>query len=153
MGPGAQTVGFKTLPDVEKWLDQGLVLCHEDTAKGQGNDFLGPDRVGELFYLCHGNTKGTGIRLLGRFTRGEITTVALPMKDGKLRPGYRARPFRRLKNVVPEMDRCFFKGKAMIWTPNYRSTCVQIPMDDMNAFKKEILQPYFNLPPDDPIFG
>jgi hypothetical protein len=152
MGPGARTVGFRTLDDVEKWLRQGLVLCHEDTAKGQGVRYVAPQRVGEFFYLCHGNTNGTGIRLLGQFTPGPITSAELPMANGESRPGYRGRRFRRLKDVVPEMDCCPFTGRARPWTPNYRSTFVQIPMDAMDDFEAEILRPYFDVGPDDDMF-
>ncbi len=71
MGPGATTNEFRRLEGVQRWIDRGVVLLHEDTGVGQGELFLEPDRVGDFFYLCHGNRNGTGIILLGRFTEPE----------------------------------------------------------------------------------
>ena len=157
MGPGGKNREFSKRSVVDKWLARGLVLVHEETgivpgsAGPQGETFLEADRVGEYFYLCHGNKSGTGIILVGRFTTGNNQRVSLEMPNGGMREGFRARPFLKIKELVASNP--YYDGEMRPWTPNFRSTFIRVPDTEMDDFERLILEPYFDLRLSDSALG
>ena len=114
-----------------------VVVMHKSTkAKGknktkQGENFISAP-IGDYFYLTHGNE---GIYLLGQFT-GPVDYF-YDEADGWV-----SRPF---KFIAASQDGAAYDGEEKWWTPNHRSTFVQVPADELKDFEKWILQPYFGI--------
>jgi hypothetical protein len=141
MGPGSEADdGFKEILEVLDWIRQGIVLVHKDTrAKGQssttqGEHFTDTARVGDYFYLCHGNELPS-IILLGQFTG----PANLFCERGD---GWADRPFRWIKTSINSKS---FVGEQKWWTPNHNSTFVSVPPDELDLFEEVILRPYFGM--------
>ena len=138
MGPGGSGREFKDLLVVLDWLRQGLVLVHKNTgAKGgsetrQGDLFTDNDRIGEYFYLCHGNQEPSVI-LFGQFSGA----ASLFSSWGY---GWAERPFRWIKTAILTKA---YQGERKWWTPNDPSTFVRVPDDELGMFETVILRPYF----------
>ena len=138
MGPGNAGEDFPHVLDVMDWVRQGIVLVHKDTkAKGtvqttQGENFVDQAKVGDYFYLCHGNQEPS-IILLGQFT-GPANLFSA--RKG----GWADRPFRWIKTAILPKQ---FSGEAKWWAPNHNSTFVVVPEDELGQFEAAILKPYF----------
>lgn len=52
---------------------------------------------------------------------------------------------RSYKLIAMSKDTNKYKGKQKWWTPNFNSTCIAIPENELSLFEHLILQPYFNL--------
>lgn len=131
---------FPTILDVVEWLRRGVVVVHKDTkAKGtssesQGQSFIAPERIGDYFYLCHGNHEPSVI-LLGQFT-------APPNVFCDKGHGYAERPFRWIR--TSKLTRKY-RGKKRWWAPSENSTFTRVPPEQLNEFESVILQPYFDI--------
>jgi hypothetical protein len=137
MGPGTTGTDFTHFLPVLDWLRQGLVLAHSQTGKGQGEKFVNDDRIGDYFYLCHGNKKpGTGIILVGQFN-GPAMMVPVPEEKG-----WAARPFRWIKTAIQTK---LFKGSKRDWSPSGQTTFIEITNKDLIEFEASILLPYFKM--------
>jgi hypothetical protein len=112
-------------------LEQHVIVVHKDTAKGQGAQFAKEMKEGDLFYLCHGNDDG--IRVFGRVTG---PAVAIPDSEGWLQRKYDV----VFDGVNPTAK---YMGVKKGWAPNYNSTCMAIPDQEINLFESEILIPFF----------
>jgi 5-methylcytosine-specific restriction protein B len=140
MGPGSTGGDFKHVLDVLDWIRQGVVLVHKDTrAKGtsqatQGEQFVEADRLGEYFYLCHGNEEPS-IILLGQFT-GPANLFSAR------RGGWAERPFRWIRTSILTKP---YAGEPKWWAPNHNSTFVSVPDDELGMFETSILGPYFGM--------
>jgi len=140
MGPGSSGEDFKNLLVVLDWIRQGVVLVHKDTrAKGtskttQGTRFMEPDRLGEYFYLCHGNEE-PAVLLLGQFSGP--TNVFSARGEG-----WADRPFRWIKTSASTKR---YKGEQKRWAPNDNSTFSMVPEGELAMFESAILQPYFEM--------
>lgn len=140
MGPGTAGGDFKHVLEVLDWLRQGLVLVHKETrAKGtspksQGEQFIERDRLGDYFYLCHGN-KEPGIILLGQFS-GPANLFSAR------REGWAERPFRWIKTSILTKP---YEGEQKWWAPNHNSTFVMVPETELAMFESAILRPYFGV--------
>ncbi len=140
MGPGTAGGDFKNILEVLDWLRHGLVLVHKDTkAKGtsqktQGQAFVERDRLGEYFYLCHGNQE-PAILLLGQFT-GHANFFS---DRGH---GWADRQFRWIKTSTSTKP---YKGEQKWWAPNHNSTFIEVPESELGMFESDILTPYFDL--------
>ncbi len=132
----SQGYDYFNFAELLKSIEDGLVYVHKDTAaKGQssttqGEDFINAE-IGDYFYLTHGNTGG--IYLIGQLTgpANYFSTYG---------DGWLDRPFRiisRAQNQNP------YSGPEKWWTPNHRSTFVQIPENELKMFEAEILKPFF----------
>ncbi len=138
MGP--HSGDFKHLLEVLDWLRQGLVLVHKDTTakgtsqKSQGELFIERDRIGDYFYLCHGN-KEPGIILLGQF-------IGPANLFSARRDGWAERQFRWIKTSILTKP---YEGEQKWWAPNHNSTFVIVPEDDLEMFESAILGPYFGV--------
>jgi len=116
----------------ETYLKQHTVHVHKDTRRGQGKHFTNEMKEGDLFYLCHGNDGG--IRLFGR-----ITSAATPSSHAD---GFRQRSY---EVIFPSVDTTKkYTGTKKGWAPNYNSTCMQVPDEDLGLFESDILVPFFN---------
>jgi hypothetical protein len=140
MGPGTSGGDFKGLLEVLDWLRQGLVLVHKDTrAKGimqksQGELLIERERIGEYFYLCHGN-KEPSVILLGQFT-GPANVFS------SRREGWAERQFRWIRTSRSAKP---YEGEAKWWAPNHNSTFVMVPDNELEMFEAAILGPYFGI--------
>jgi hypothetical protein len=131
---------FKNILEVLDWIRLGVVLVHKDTKekgiakKSQGEDFVDPDRMGDYFYLCHGNQEPS-IILLGQFT-GPANLISARQA------GWAERPFRWLKTSILTKP---YTGEAKWWAPNHNSTFVKVRDDELTLFESSILGPYFGI--------
>ena len=139
MGPGSTGGDFKNVLEVLDWIRQGLVLVHKDTrpmAKSktsQGERFTDPGRLGEYFYLCHGNEE-PAILLLGQFS-GPANVFSTRGN------GWADRPFRWIQTSKSTKR---YKGEQRRWAPNNNSTFIMVPENEWNEFESAILKPYFD---------
>jgi hypothetical protein len=129
---------FKTILEVLDWIRQGVVLVHKDTLpKGisqvsQGEHFVESARLGDYFYLCHGNHEPS-VLLLGQFT-GPLNLFC---ERGN---GWAERPFRWLRTSVSTK---VYAGSPRWWAPNHNSTFIRVPDEQLTEFEDEIMKPYF----------
>lgn len=115
----------------QTYLQEHTIHVRKSTKKGQGSQFSRHMKEGDLFYLCHGNDDG--IRVFGRIT-GPATLS--PLGDGWLK-----RPYEVLFPGTNTSTK--YAGVKKGWAPNYRSTCVVVPDDELALFEAEILTPFF----------
>jgi len=140
MGPGSSGEDFKNVLMVLDWVRQGLVLVHKDTrAKGiskttQGAHFMELERVGEYFFLCHGNEE-PAVLLLGQFS-GPANVLSARGH------GWADRPFKWIKTSNSPKR---YKGEHKRWAPNDNSTFVKVPENELQMFEAAILEPYFEM--------
>jgi hypothetical protein len=113
------------------YLEQHTVHVHKDTKKGQGALFASEMKEGDFFYLCHGNDDG--IRVVGQITGSAIPS---PHDDGWLQRSYAV----LFEGVKPSVK---YTGIKKGWTPNYNSTCMAVPNEEIKLFESEILIPFF----------
>lgn len=123
--------------DISTSVDQKLVYVHLDTAaKGQSSvtqaeNFVNAE-VGDYFYLTHGNE---GICLFGQFT-GPVNVFSA------LGDGWADRPFRLIRLANSNIG---YEGPNKWWSPNHRSTFIQVPDDEIEEFEEHILAPFFGI--------
>ncbi len=122
--------GNFTREERQHYLLDDLAVVHRDSPKQQGEDFQ-LARVGDIFYLCHGNES---IVLLGQFT-----SVPEPCAKGE---GWLQRRYRVLKQAIRQGG---YQGDRKGWTPNYNSTFKQVPGVEWPEFGRVLLEPYFGL--------
>ena len=140
MGRGSTNSDFRHVLEVVDWVRQGVVLVHKDTpAKAtvqttQGELFVEHAKIGDYFYLCHGNEEPS-IILLGQFTGPANLFSARG-------DGWADRPFRWIKTSINPKP---FGGEAKWWAPNHNSTFVAVPEDELSMFEAFILKPYFGM--------
>ncbi len=113
------------------YLEQHTTHVHKDTKKGQGSLFANEMMEGDFFYLCHGNDDG--IRVFGQITGPAVPS---PHGDGWLQRSYDV----VFEGVKPSAK---YVGVKKGWTPNYNSTCMAVPNEEINLFESEILMPFF----------
>lgn len=93
----------------------------------QGDDFFKNVNEGDFFYLCYGNSS---IEIIGRF-KGEK----------RKKNGWVYRKYECLFESCNK-DKPYTK-ESYWWTPNFRSTFVEIKAKDQKNFERLILMPYF----------
>lgn len=125
--------GSFTAEERERYLDQCIITVHRDTGKGQGDEFENGMKIGDYFYLCHGNS---GVKLLGKVTS---EAIQLDTKtQGWLYRSYEVVAYS--KN--PDYQ---YSASQKGWTPNYNSTAWRVPRGDFAEFEKNILLPCFDM--------
>lgn len=132
--------GSFTAEERERYLDQSIITVHRETGKGQGAEFEKGMKIGDYFYLCHGNS---GVKLLGK-----VTSEAMQLDtktEGWLYRSYEVVAYS--KN--PDYQ---YSASQKGWTPNYNSTAWRIPRSDFAEFEKYILIPCFDMKVQDLIF-
>jgi len=134
----SQGFDFFTFDEFLKSIEDRLVYVNKDTgAKGmspstQGEDFVRAE-IGDYFYLTHGNMGG--VYLLGQLTGPANFLSIYP-------DGWVDRPFRIIARAKSQE---IYKGQEKWWTPNHRSTFVQVPETELGLFQDLILEPYFSI--------
>ena len=104
-----------------------------NSLQAQGEAFRDNARIGDFFYLTHGNS---GIYLLGQFTGP--ANIFSARGDGWL-----DRPYRVIcKSTRPRKS---YDGAKKWWTPNQNSTFAEVPPDELPLFEELILKPYFDI--------
>lgn len=93
----------------------------------QGDEFFHSVKEGDFFYLCYGNSS---IEIIGMFKNSKRK------KDGWVYRDYECL-FESCKKDEPYTDESHW------WTPNFRSTFVEIKGKDQKIFEQLILVPYF----------
>jgi hypothetical protein len=131
---------FKSVLEVLDWLRRGVVLVHKDTrAKGksevsQGQHFVEHERIGDYFYVCHGNHE-PAVLLLGQFT-------GPPNLFCERGHGWAERTFNWIRTSISTKS---YNGQPKWWAPNHNSTFTRIPDSDFAEFEPGILVPFFEL--------
>lgn len=115
----------------EACLENRIVVVHNKTGRGQGENFTRNMRIGDLVYLCHGNDDGIQV-----FAR--ITSPATPYERDE---NWRQRSFETLFTCIKPGVK--YQGVTKGWTPNYNSTCMSVPESELLMFESEILKPFF----------
>lgn len=133
MSHGQDMFGFN---EIIEYISQNIVMIHKDTgAMASSNttqaEYFVKASIGDYFYLTNGNK---GIYLLGQFSG--------PANFFGQHEGWIERPYRLIKTAN---KRDIYHGITKWWTPDFNSTFVQIPQDEMDLFEEYILQPYFDL--------
>lgn len=103
----------------------------------QAEQFRKGIKDGDYFFLC---SKGK-VKLLGRFAgdRAKLqTNIECPVEG----MGWFSREYSVLAMPIKEEP---YDGQQKAWTPNYDSTCVLVPQEDMELCEQLILIPYFDL--------
>ena len=119
-----------TSEERDQCLAENLAVVHGNTGRGQGEAFKAKMQVGDIIYVCHGND--AGIKVLGK-----IVSDAEICEDDWLQRKYKVLG----KSSKPEEK---YTGLRRGWSPNYNSTCFDVPNGDLELFEDEILKPFFD---------
>jgi DNA polymerase III delta prime subunit len=113
-------------------------LAKGQSAIKQGEVFEHEIKVGDYFYLTHGNLEN-GIKLIGRFTSDSF--------DAELFDGDDADEWieRKFEVISISQNKNKYNGIQKWWSPNDNSTCILIPANEISLANKEIFNKYFNL--------
>ena len=113
----------------EVLAEQRRAIIHKDTGANQAKNFreVADDA---LFYLCYGNE----VRLLGRFSG--------PAKVSDKGADWLERPYEVLKVSQSSAP---YSDSSKKWTPAGNSTFWEVPKEQLSAFEKTLLQPYFGI--------
>ncbi|WP_157469409.1 hypothetical protein [Gemmata sp. SH-PL17] len=142
MGTHAGGGEFPDLSTVQQHVQEGYVLVWGPTGrKGssrhtQGELFKDVAKIGDYFYLCHGN-QAPGVLLLGKFSEPAITKH---VHGGRKK--WLGRKFERIKDSKLNAR---YEGAERWWTPDHNSTFVRVPEHDLPGFEADILRPYFGI--------
>ena len=121
--------GSFTASEREVLAEQRRAIIHKDTGANQAKNFreVADDA---LFYLCYGNE----VRLLGRFSG--------PVKVSDKGADWLERPYEVLKVSQSSAP---YSDSSKKWTPAGNSTFFEVPKEQLSAFEKTLLQPYFGI--------
>lgn len=119
-------------------IEQRLAYVHCNTGAiggasvSQAEHFIEKDRIGDYFYLTHGNE---GIYLIGQLAGPPNWLSVYP-------DGWIDRPFRLILNATEVKP---YSGEQKWWAPNFNSTFVQVPDAELQLFEDSILLPHFGI--------
>jgi|GEM_PF-3746525 len=100
----------------------------------QAETFIDEMNIGDFFYLCRGNKKVICI--------GEIIGDSSPCFISSLADRhYIQREFKVISDAV--YGGKYYNTKKW-WTPNFNSTCIEIPSDDLELANQDLFKPFFN---------
>jgi 5-methylcytosine-specific restriction endonuclease McrBC GTP-binding regulatory subunit McrB len=105
-------------------------IIHKDTGANQARNFR-EAADDALFYLCYGNE----IRLLGRFS-GPMKPLSAKGSDWLERPYV---VLNESQSAAP------YSESKQKWTPAGNSTFWQVPKEQLLAFERTLLKPYFGM--------
>lgn len=136
------SMGSLSIEEMDACMNQSIVVVHGDTkSKGTSSEtqsevFQNAIRMGDYFYLTHGNGPNS-IKFLGRFTTAcSVSSTQYDNNTGWLERGYEV--------VATSVNQMRYKGPNKWWTPNNNSTCIQIRNDELPDANKLLFEPYFN---------
>jgi len=122
------------------FLTENLIVVHKDTkAKAnasvrQGDLFTKTMKVGDFFYLCRGNKP---------VLIGKVAEEAEPVGyEGWGEDGWVGRKFTPVKESIKSES---YTGEQKWWTPNDRSTCIQIPRSEIRKANDLLFRPFFQV--------
>jgi len=125
----------------EMFLQQGFIVVHRDTLKmagsslSQGQIFSAEIKINDYFYLSRGNKY---FELIGK-----ITSDAEPCSNSEWRnKGWVQRSFEIIKESFSDNQ---YKNVKKWWTPNFNSTCIQIPKNEIVLANSLIFEPFFGI--------
>jgi len=125
----------------EMFLQQGFIVVHRDTLKmagsslSQGHFFSDEIKINDYFYLSRGNLY---FELIGK-----ITSDAEPCSNSEWRnKGWVQRSFEIIKESFSDNQ---YKNVKKWWTPNFNSTCIQIPKNEIVLANSLIFEPFFGI--------
>lgn len=121
--------GSFTASEREVLAEQRRAIIHKDTGANQAKNFS-EAADDALFYLCYGNE----LRLLGRFDG--------PAKISDKGADWLERPYEVLKDSQSSAS---YTDSSKKWTPAGNSTFWEVPKEQLSAFEKTLLQPYFGI--------
>jgi len=113
----------------EQLAEQRRAIIHKDTGANQARNFR-EAADDALFYLCYGNE----VLLLGRFSG--------PAKVSDKGADWIERPYVVLKDSQSSAP---YSDSSKKWTPAGNSTFWEVPKEQLSAFEKTLLQPYFGI--------
>lgn len=126
-------------PGYQFLLSDNLIMVHKNTkAIGQSNEqqgdvFTKKISLGDYFYLCRGNS----LVLIGKIT-GNTEPVDY---DSWGDDGWVQRSFLKIYESINENK---YEGEQKWWTPNFRSTCWQIPSNEIALANRVLFKPFFS---------
>jgi len=125
----------------EMFLQEGFIVVHRDTLKmagsslSQGHIFSAEIKINDYFYLSRGNKY---FELIGK-----ITSDAEPCSNSEWRnKGWVQRSFEIIKESFSDNQ---YKNVKKWWTPNFNSTCIQIPKNEIVLANSLIFEPFFGI--------
>lgn len=142
MGPGASQGEFRTILRLMDCIRTGQVFVHSNTgavgasAITQAESFADTERMGEYFFLCHGN-ESPSIILLGQFT-GEARSTTIREREGWLGREFRWIQTSDFQRVLPR----YVHGG---WTPRAQTSFCAVPEEQHEVFEAQVLIPYFSM--------
>jgi hypothetical protein len=120
-----------TSEERDQCLAENLAVVHGKTGRRQGEAFKATMQAGDIIYLCHGNDGG--IKVLGK-----IDSEAGEYPEGE---GWLQRKYGVLRESLKPKEK--YTGPRRGWSPNYNSTCFDVPDDELELFENAILKPFF----------
>ena len=114
-----------------EYLNSKKIVVHEKTKKSQGENFMNDIKIGDYFYLCHGNDEG--VILLGQIT----SDFKKEDDEGWL--------YREYEPIIKLEKPKHYDGVKKSWAPNFNSTVSRVYPKELNLFEREILIPFFGI--------
>lgn len=116
---------------------KGIVVSSNAPSVGksntsQGDNFVNGMKKGDFFYLYQNHK----IRLLGRINSDEVHQNFEKQKD------WCERSYTLIK-IARSSNR--YKDDKKWWSPNFNSTCIEVPAHENKEFETRILKPYFDI--------
>ncbi|PKV75289.1 McrB family protein [Pontibacter ramchanderi] len=127
--------------EIADCIDQKKIIVHQNTKplgqtrESQGFVYSSKIRIGDYFYLTPGN-RNQAVSLLGKIT-GPATSATYNSYGDE---GWLERPFDII--AIPK-NKTKYTGKQKWWTPNSRTTCVAIDLEELEEANKLLIEPYF----------
>ena len=127
----------------EEFENRHIVAVGGDTkaiagsSVSQGDQFRNEIKCGDYFFLCYGSQ----LKLLGRFV--EDTAEPNPeMNTYKNESGWLQRKYDVVQESIISDS---YSGQSKWWTPDFNSTCVPVPGEELKLCEELILKPFFNI--------
>jgi hypothetical protein len=117
-----------TRQERENYRNKSVLTIYRDTGKRQGENFRAKMRLGDFFYLCHGNN----LELFGQVVSGLEKSNSRWVE-------------RRYRIICKCPKGLKFNGPKKYWAPNANSTSKLVPQNELALFEKRILIPFFSL--------
>lgn len=122
------------------FMENNLIVVHKDTnamatsSQTQGDDFVNLMGINDYFYLCRGNRN---LELIGK-----VTSNSTPCElDQFGENGWLQRSFEIVTEVRKEGS---YEDASKWWTPNFNSTLIAIPRNEIILANDVIFKPFFN---------
>lgn len=130
---------FPTLEELQYCIDQSIVAVKEESTLNI-DGFTDLDRFalakpGDLFYLCWGSSR---LLLIGQFEDDLIEDYEYNDKKG-----WKKRKYRFLFDAISNNFSTEAFGTSLLWLPESRSTCFEIPLADQQLANNYLFKTNF----------